>query len=153
MATNPITVMLVEDNPFDVELMLHAFKQVNLANNMLVMLDGLEVLTYFFGRNFAEPDPDQHSPLRSEIPQLILLDINMPRLSGLEVLKRLKTDTRTRNIPVVVLTASKEDQNLAKCYDLGANSYIVKPIDFEQFIHVAEQLSYQWLLFKQQPDD
>ena len=133
-------ILLVEDNPNDVKLTLHAFKTANLANNVHVARDGVEALEFLFctgphaGRSMQEP------------PKLVLLDLKLPRLDGHEVLKRIKGDPRTAGIPVVVLTSSSEERDVMKTYEVGANSYIIKPVDFEQFTESVRDIGKYWLV-------
>lgn len=140
-----VEILLVEDNPNDVELTLHAFEKKRLVNRIHVARDGAEALDYLFatgayaGRN------------QREIPRLILLDLKLPKVSGLDVLRRLRADPRTQLIPVVVLTSSREEKDIEESYRLGANSYLVKPVEFEKFTKVVEQLGYYWLLTNQSP--
>jgi two-component system response regulator len=132
----------VEDNPNDVKLTLHAFKSANLANTVHVVheaRDGVEAIEYLFG---TEPGNDQKVQDR---PKLILLDLKLPRLSGHEVLAQIKKDPRTSAIPVVVLTSSSEEKDVMKTYQTGANSYIVKPVDFEQFTEAVRDIGKYWL--------
>jgi two-component system response regulator len=133
-------ILLVEDNPNDVKLTLHAFKTANLANSVHVARDGVEALEFLFG---AEPRADGEIP---EMPKLILLDLKLPRLDGHEVLKRIKGDSRTRGIPVVVLTSSSEERDVMRTYQVGANSYIIKPVDFEQFTESVRDIGKYWLV-------
>ena len=133
-------ILLVEDNTNDVKLALHAFKTANLANPIHVARDGVEALEYLFG---AASGADDAIPER---PKLILLDLKLQRLDGHEVLKRIKADPRTRAIPVVVLTSSSEERDVMKTYELGANSYIVKPVDFEQFTEAVRDIGKYWLV-------
>jgi len=139
-----VEILLVEDNPSDVELTLRALKARNLANQVFVARDGAEALEFFFG---------EHSPLRDigVAPRVILLDLKLPKVDGLEVLRRLKGDERTRTLPVVVLTSSKEEPDIAAAYRLGANSYIVKPVDFEAFARAVSEVGLYWLLLNEQP--
>src|SRR5690242_5571725 len=130
----PVELLLVEDNPNDVELTLHVLKKHNLANSIHVARDGAEALEILFG---SLPDG---------APRLMLLDLKLPKIDGLQVLGRVKGDPRTKTIPVVVLTSSREDRDLSACYELGVNSYIVKPVDFAQFTAAVQQLSLYWLL-------
>lgn len=145
MAEESVEILLVEDNPDDVELALHALKKHNLSNRVEIVRDGADALDFIFG-------PDSHSgdPLQSQ-PRLILLDLKLPKVDGLEVLERLKSDPRSKKIPVVVLTSSNQEPDLKRAYDLGANSYIVKPVDFEQFVDAVQQLGFYWLLLNQPP--
>jgi two-component system, response regulator len=133
-----IELLLVEDNPSDEELTLHVLRKHNLANRIRVARDGAEALDYLFG-SAAE-----------QSLKLVLLDLKLPKVNGIEVLGRLKADPRTKKIPVVVLTSSREDRDLLKCYELGVNSYIVKPVDFVQFNESVRQLGLYWLLLNQQ---
>jgi two-component system, response regulator len=134
MSKDAVELLLVEDNPSDEELTLHVLKKYNLANRIMVVRDGAEALEFLF-RNGTQ-----------EVPKLILLDLKLPKLSGLEVLREIKAEARTRMIPVVVLTSSREDTDLVACYQLGVNSYIVKPVDFTQFTECIRQLGLYWLL-------
>jgi two-component system response regulator len=136
MNKEPIELLLVEDNPSDEELTLHVLQKNNLANRIQVVRDGAEALEFLFGSN-------------GNVPRLILLDLKLPLLGGLELLSRIKADTRTKTIPVVVLTSSREDTDLRACYELGVNSYIVKPVDFAQFTESIRQLGLYWLLFNE----
>src|ERR1700674_3198912 len=127
-------ILLVEDNPNDVKLTLHAFKTANLGNKVHVARDGVEALEFLFG-----PEPNATSKI-AEMPRLILLDLKLPRLDGHEVLKRLKGDPRTRGIPVVVLTSSAEERDVMRAYQVGGNSYIIKPVDFKQFTEAVRDI-------------
>lgn len=133
-------ILLVEDNPNDVELTLHAFKTANLANTIHVARDGVEALEFLFD---ADPGGAAKVALK---PKLILLDLKLPRLDGHEVLKRVKNDPRTSGIPVVVLTSSSEERDVMRTYNSGANSYIVKPVDFEQFTEAVRDIGAYWLV-------
>jgi two-component system, response regulator len=132
-------ILLVEDNPNDVKLTMNAFKTANLANSVHVARDGVEALEFLFG---AASNSDQKLPER---PKLILLDLKLPRLDGHEVLKRIKGDPRTSAIPVVILTSSAEERDVMRTYEVGANSYIVKPVDFEQFTEAVRDIGKYWL--------
>jgi two-component system response regulator len=145
MNESPVELLLVEDNPNDVELMLHAFRKHNLSNCIHVVRDGAEALEFVFGTDAAV------SPNTEPSPKVILLDLKLPKVDGLEVLRRLKTDPRTRAIPVVVLTSSREERDIVESYQLGVNSYIVKPVDFAQLIESVRQLGLYWLLLNQPP--
>jgi two-component system, response regulator len=137
---NAIEILIVEDNPRDAELTLRALKKNNLANNILVAEDGAEALDFFFcrgkfeKRNFTNP------------PKVVLLDLKLPKVSGLEILKIVKGDKRTSLIPIVVVTSSKQEPDMKKAYELGVNSYVVKPVDFDQFINAMSSLGLYWLL-------
>lgn len=145
MTTRQIEILLVEDNPDDVELTLHALRKEKLANNIHVARDGEEALEFLFcsgvhgDRSFEHP------------PKLILLDLKLPKVDGMDVLKRLKADARTRTIPVVILTSSKEERDLVSGYNLGANSYIQKPVDFDQFREIVKTVGLYWLVINQPP--
>jgi two-component system, response regulator len=145
MSESPVEILLVEDNPNDVELMLHAFRKHNLSNRLHVVRDGAEALEFVFGTDAAAPHSTEPSP------KVILLDLKLPKVDGLEVLRRLKADPRTRAIPVVVLTSSREECDIVESYQLGVNSYIVKPVDFGQLIESVRQLGLYWLLLNQPP--
>ena len=145
MTDRKIEILLVEDNNDDVELTLHALRKENLANSIHVARDGEEALQFIFcsgahaERSFERP------------PKLVLLDLKLPKVDGMEVLKRLKADPRTSTIPVVILTSSKEECDLITGYGLGANSYIQKPVDFEQFRETVKTVGLYWLLINQAP--
>lgn len=138
-------ILLVEDNPSDAEMTIRALKKNNLANKIVHLKDGSEALDFFFGsgqfsgRNTANR------------PKVVLLDLKMPKVDGIEVLRKVKADERTRMIPIVVLTSSKEDPDIQACYDLGVNSYIVKPVGFDSFIKAVSELGMYWLLLNQSP--
>jgi len=138
-------VLLVEDNPDDVDLTLRAFRKSNLLNEVVVTKDGVEALDYLFGAG-AYAGRDTSVP-----PQVVLLDLKLPRLNGLEVLRRLRADERTQLLPVVVLTTSSEEQELIESYRLGANSYVRKPVNFIQFTEAVKQLGLYWLVLNEQP--
>ncbi|AZT84842.1 response regulator [Marinobacter sp. NP-4(2019)] len=141
MSSQPLRILLVEDNPNDLELTMHALSASKLSNPVVVARDGAEALEQLFGKEGQAVPP--------ELPQLILLDLKLPKVDGLEVLERIKGDARTRTIPVVVLTSSREGPDIDQAYRLGANSYIVKPVDFEQFCETVRQLGMYWLLLNQ----
>ena len=143
MKGKEVEILLVEDNPNDVKLTLRALKKHNLANKVHVVIDGAEALDYIFTQN-------QYAHRRIEdIPKVILLDLKLPKVSGLEVLKKIKTDERTKSIPVVILTSSREEIDLIKSYELGANSYIVKPVQFDKFMSSIAELGLYWLLLNE----
>ena len=145
MIANSVEILIVEDNPDDLELALHALKKHNLANNIHVARDGLEVFDHIFGKGTSAQQQLHHRP------RVILLDLKLPKVDGLEVLRRLKSDERTRSIPVVVLTSSREERDIIESYALGVNSYIVKPVDFEKFTDAVRTLGMYWLLLNQPP--
>lgn len=139
------TLVLIEDNPDDELLTRRALRRNNIANPLVVLRDGAEALEYLFGTGaHAGRDP-------REVPTVILLDLKLPKLDGLEVLRRLRADARTRLIPVVVLTSSAEEQDIVSSYALGANSYIRKPVEFEAFVAAARELGLYWLVLNEAP--
>ena len=142
---NPAAILLVEDNPSDVDLTQRAFEKGRIANDLVVAEDGQEALDYLLGEG-------QHAGRdTSELPALMLLDLKLPKISGLEVLRRIRADARTRRLPVVILTTSKEEQDVAAGYDLGVNSYVCKPVDFRQFAAAMAQLGLYWLVLNEPP--
>ena len=141
-----VEILLVEDNPNDELLALHAFKRHNLANRIHVVRDGAEALEFVHCTG-------AYADRRFENPRLILLDKKLPLVDGMEVLRQIRADPRTRLVPVVMLTTSAEERDIIESYKLGVNSYIVKPVDFEQFSETARQLGYYWLLVNRQPGD
>ena len=145
MSIDPIEILLVEDNSNDEELTLYALKKNNITNHIQVVHDGAEALEYLFCTG-AYAHRQINDP-----PKVVLLDLKLPKVDGLEVLERIKTDARTRIIPVVMLTSSQEERDIVESYHLGVNSYIVKPVDFEQFIHVVRQLGLYWTLLNKMP--
>jgi two-component system response regulator len=136
-------ILLVEDNQNDEELTLRALKKSQILNRVVVVRDGVEALDYLFSRGSHASRPS------NEIPQVILLDLKLPKIDGLEVLRAIRADDRTKLLPVVVLTSSLEDQDLIKSYGLGANSYVRKPVDFVQFVDAVKQLGLYWLVINQ----
>jgi two-component system response regulator len=145
MSENAIEILLIEDNPNDVRLTLHAFKRHNLANRIHVVRDGAEALEFIFCTG-------AYADRRiNDAPKVVLLDLKLPKVDGLEVLRQIKADARTRTIPVAMLTSSSEERDLVESYQLGVNSYIVKPVHFDQFNEVARMLGLYWLLLNHIP--
>jgi CheY-like chemotaxis protein len=139
------TILLVEDNPSDIGLTRRALAKSHIANELVVAEDGQEALDYLFGGGkYAGRDVN-------DIPALVLLDLKLPRVDGLEVLHQIRADQRTHRMPVVIMTTSKEEQDVAQSYDLGANSYIRKPVDFKQFVESVEHLGLYWLVMNEPP--
>ncbi len=143
MKLKNVKILLVEDNPDDVELTLRAFKKNNLANEIVVARDGEEALEILFGL--------KEDVLKQKRPDLILLDLKLPKVNGLEVLQQIKGHSQTKLIPIVILTSSREEDDLIKSYQLGVNSYIRKPVDFDKFTEVVMQLGLYWLLLNEPP--
>jgi two-component system response regulator len=135
-------ILLVEDNPDDEELALLAFKKSNVANEIVVARDGAAALDYLFGAS-------AHAAEAPELPQVMLLDLKLPKVDGLEVLQRVRADPRTRMLPVVILTSSREDRDLVESYHLGANSYVRKPVDFTQFVEAVKHLQLYWMVLNE----
>ncbi|HXI69530.1 MAG TPA: response regulator [Verrucomicrobiae bacterium] len=144
-ATSEIEILLVEDNQDDLDMTLRSLRKANLTNRIQAVRDGAEALEFIFcqgafaGRTFENP------------PKLILLDLKLPKVDGMEVLKRIKSDPRTKTIPVVILTSSKEQKDVVESYHLGVNSYVVKPVNFENFAAAVQELGMYWLLHNQPP--
>lgn len=146
MNHNSVEVLLVEDNSNDAELTIRELRKHNLANNLVHVKDGQEAIEFIFGTG-------RYAELRDTLyqPKVVLLDIQMPKVNGIEVLRKIKSDPATKSTPVVMLTSSKEDPDIHKCYELGANSYIVKPVNFESFAESIKNLGFYWLLLNQPP--
>jgi CheY-like chemotaxis protein len=142
---NQVEILLVEDNPHDAEMALRALKKNKLSNKVLVVNDGVEALDFIFARgNFSGRE-------KSSLPKMILLDLKLPRVDGIEVLKEIKSRPETKVIPVIVLTSSQEETDIIESYKLGVNSYIVKPVDFDKFVEAVRHLGFYWLLLNKQP--
>jgi len=143
MTSNEVEILLVEDNPNDVELTLRAFRKRNITNKIHVVRDGVEALEYIFATgSYSGRDIDHH-------PKVILLDLKLPKVDGLEVLRRIRSDERTKYIPVVVLTSSNQERDKIESYKLGVNSYIVKPVDFDKFVEAVSEIGFYWLLLNE----
>ena len=141
-----VDILLVEDNSYDAELTIRALKKNNLANNLVHLKDGEEALDFLFAEGlYADRAIGGHKP------KIILLDLKMPKINGIEVLRKLKSDERTKEIPVAVLTSSKEDPDIRACYELGVNSYVVKPVEFDQFFRAVSDLGLYWMVVNQPP--
>ena len=140
-----VEILLVEDNPRDAEIALRALKKNNLANQLVHVKDGQEAIDWLFGTgNYEGRDTNQR-------PKVVLLDLKLPKVDGIEVLRVMRSDPRTKRIPVVVLTSSREEQDIVRTYDLGVNSYIVKPVDFENFSAAVGEAGHYWLMINQEP--
>ena len=142
---NEMEILLVEDNPYDAELTMRALRNRGLANKLLTFADGVEALDFIFGTGeYAGRDV-------SVRPKVILLDLKLPRINGLEVLEKIRADERTKTIPIVILTSSQEESDIVRGYNLGVNSYMVKPVDFDKFFQAVEELGLYWLLLNKVP--
>lgn len=145
MSNNEIEILLVEDNVHDAELTIRSLKKINLANNLVHVQDGEEALDFIFGKGrFAGRNTQQR-------PKVVLLDIKMPKVDGIEVLRQIKANPLTKSIPVVVMTSSREEQDIITSYELGVNSYVVKPVNFETFAKAVADLGLYWLIINQPP--
>ncbi len=142
---NIVEILLVEDNPNDAELAVRALTKHNLANHLVVVTDGEEALDFIFARGKYKERRIENGP------KIILLDLKLPKVDGLEVLRAIKGDPRTKIIPVIVLTSSKEEKDIVESYKLGVNSYILKPVDFDKFVDAVKEIGYYWLLLNQSP--
>jgi CheY-like chemotaxis protein len=142
VSAQTVEILLVEDNPSDVELTLHAFEKHKVANRVHVVRDGQEALDYLFGTG-AQPDRVQ--------PKVVLLDLKLPKVDGLEVLREIRSNAALRTLPVVILTSSREERDVVESYSLGVNSYIVKPIEFDKFVETVQMLGLYWLLLNEPP--
>lgn len=144
MDQNSVEILLVEDNMVDAEITIRALKKYNMANHLVHLKNGKEAIDFIFATGTYAGTRDILFP-----PKVVLLDIQMPKMNGMEVLEKIKSDPRTKTMPVVMLTSSKEHPDIQKCYNLGVNSYIVKPVNFENFAEVLKQLGFYWLLLNQ----
>ena len=147
IASNVVDILLVEDNPNDAELTLRALRKHNFVNKIHHIKDGAEALDYIFATGAYAHRKIEDSP------KVIFLDLKLPKVNGIEVLHRIKSDERTKGIPVVILTSSKEERDMAKSYNLGVNSYIAKPVEFEKFVDTVSELGLYWLLLNKLPQD
>jgi CheY-like chemotaxis protein len=145
MKNNEVEILLVEDNPGDAELTIRALRKKNLINKLVHVVNGADALDYIF----AEGNYSQRN--MNDLPKLILLDLNLPKVNGKDVLKKLKADPRTKKIPVVILTSSKEDPDIEICYSLGANSYVVKPVEFDSFSRSVADVGFYWVMLNEPP--
>src|SRR4030067_1469238 len=140
MTSKQVEIVLIEDNPHDAELALRALKTYNLANELIWLKDGVEALDFIFAQGqYADRSIE-------DVPKVVLLDLKLPRINGLEVLEKVKSDVRTTGIPIVVLTSSSEERDIVTSYNLGVNSYILKPVDFDKFINAIREIGFYWLL-------
>lgn len=142
--TNEVEILIVEDNPNDAEMALRALKKNNLTNSVLVVKDGAEALDFLFSKGPYSTRPNVR-------PRIVLLDLKLPKIDGLEVLREIKSHPETKIIPVIVLTSSREETDIVKSYQLGVNSYIVKPVDFDKFVEAVHELGLYWLLLNELP--
>jgi two-component system, response regulator len=147
MGTNEVEILLVEDNPSDAELAIRALKSHNLTNKLVWLKDGVEALDFIFAQGqYADRSME-------DVPKVVLLDLKLPRVNGLEVLEKVKADKRTRTIPIVVLTSSSEERDIVTSYNLGVNSYILKPVAFDKFIDAVQEVGLYWLLLNKPPHE
>jgi len=143
MSLNEVEVVLVEDNPNDAELAIRALKEYNFTNKLMWLKDGVEALDFIFAQGqYADRSVE-------EVPKVILLDLKLPMVDGLEVLEKIKSDRRTKSIPVVVLTSSSEERDIIASYNLGVNSYVIKPVDFDKFVDAAKEIGLYWMLLNE----
>jgi two-component system response regulator len=145
MGNNNVRILLAEDNMNDAELTIRALKKNNLANKLMHVKDGAEALDFIFAQGkYSDRKVD-------DLPSVIVLDLKMPKVNGIEVLRKIKSDERTKRIPVVMLTSSKEDPDIQECYLLGVNSYVVKPVEFDKFVKAVSDLGLYWMILNQPP--
>jgi len=143
MKSREVEVVLVEDNPNDAELAIRALKGYNLANKLMWLKDGVEALDFIFAQGrYADRSVE-------EVPKVVLLDLKLPMVDGLEVLEKIKSDTRTKSIPVVVLTSSSEERDIITSYNLGVNSYVIKPVDFDKYVEAVKEVGLYWMSLNQ----
>jgi two-component system, response regulator len=142
---NEIEILLVEDNPGDAEMTIRALRKNNLANNLMHVKDGAQAIDFIFAQG------EYANRTNKNLPKIVVLDLKMPKVNGMEVLRRIKNDERTRKMPVVVLTSSKEDPDVDECYRLGVNSYVVKPVEFDEFFKAVSDLGLYWMIVNQNP--
>ena len=143
MNLNEVEIVLVEDNPNDAELAIRALKEYNLVNKLMWLKDGVEALDFIFAQGqYADRSIE-------DVPKVVLLDLKLPRVDGLEVLEKVKSDTRTKGIPVVVLTSSSEERDITASYNLGVNSYVIKPVDFDKYLEAVKEVGLYWTLMNQ----
>ena len=136
-------ILLVEDDPYDIELIQLSFESYHFINQLDIVTDGMQALDYLFGQNGKPPE--------RPLPRLVLLDLKLPRLNGIQVLEQIRNHPRTRQLIVVVMTSSAEDRDLEACYNLGVNSYVVKPLDFQQFVDMSRRVGFYWMMLNQPP--
>ena len=136
-------ILLVEDDPYDIELIQLSFESYHFINQLDIVTDGMQALDYLFGQNGKPPE--------RPLPRLVLLDLKLPRLNGIQVLEQIRNHPRTRQLIVVVMTSSAEDHDLEACYNLGVNSYVVKPLDFQQFVDMSRRVGFYWMMLNQPP--
>lgn len=145
LSTNGVQILLVEDSPRDAEVTIRALRKHNLSNHLVHVTDGQEALDWLFGTGKYEGRDTNHHP------KVILLDLKLPKVDGIEVLRAIRADPRTHRLPVVIMTSSREQQDVIRSYDLGVNSYVVKPVDFESFSKAVAELGHYWVLVNQEP--
>lgn len=145
MKKEVVDILLIEDSPSDAEMTIRALGKINLDNNLVHLEDGAEAIDFIFAQG-------AYSESVYKIPKVVILDLNMPKINGIDVLQKIRSDERTKNIPVVVLTSSKEDSDLKTCYEKGVNSYIVKPVEFKEFTQTVSSMGHYWVRLNQLPE-